>query len=198
MDKAGLIRSLERQKFPEEIIKVFEKVDRSKFIPEAGKLLSYEDIPLPIGYKQTISQPYTIAFMLTLLKVENKQNILEVGSGSGYVLELLSQLNPQGRITGIERVISLVKSSKRKLKDYDNVEIIRGDGSKGFKKNAPYDRILTSAAADKIPEKLIEQLVVGGILVAPIKNSIVIVEKNKSKNKIREYRGFRFVPLIEG
>ncbi len=197
MKKEELITNLERKKFPKEIIKVFEKVDRSKFIPEGKKQLAYEDIALPIGYGQTISQPYTIAFMLTLLKVKNKQNILEVGSGSGYVLELLSQLNPQGKITGIERAINLVKSSKEKLKDCKNVEVVYGDGSKGFKKNAPYDRILTSAAADKIPEKLMEQLVIGGILVAPVKNSIVIVEKNKRKNKIRKYPGFRFVPLIE-
>lgn len=197
MKKEELINSLRNQKFPEKIIHAFEEVDRSKFIPEVEKKFAYADIPLPIGHEQTISQPYTIAFMLTLLEVKDKQNILEVGSGSGYVLELLSKLNPNGKITGIERVTNLVESSRKKLKDCKNVEIVYGDGSKGFGKNAPYDRILTSAASDKIPEKLIEQLIVGGILVAPVRNSIVVVKKGKEKKKIKEYYGFRFVPLIE-
>ena len=197
MKKEELITSL-KKKFPKEIIKVFGEVDRSKFIPEGKKPLAYEDIALPLGFGQTISQPYTIAFMLTLLEVKNKQNLLEIGSGSGYVLELLSHLNPQGKITGIERIISLFESSKEKLKNCKNVGVVYGDGSKGFKKNAPYDRILTSAATDEIPEKLIEQLVVGGILVAPVKDSIVVIKKNKKKHDIWKYPGFRFVPLIEG
>ncbi len=198
MKKEDLIASLRKHNFPEKIIQAFEEVDRSKFIPKGGEKFAYADIPLPIGHGQTISQPYTISFMLTLLEVKGKQNILEVGSGSGYVLNLLSKLNPNGKIIGIERVESLVKSSKEKLKNCRNVKIVYGDGSKGYIKNAPYDRILTSAASDKIPEKLIEQLVIGGILVAPVRNSIVVVKKGKEKNKIQKYPGFRFVPLIEG
>ena len=201
MKKEELSKSLERQRFSKKILKAFEKVDRSKFIPRRNKHLAYVNEPISIGYRQTISQPYTIAFMLTLLEVKNKQNILEVGSGSGYVLELISKLNPNGRITGIERVIDLVESSKEKLQDCENVEVAYGDGSKGFKKNAPYDRILTSAASYEIPKKLVEQLVIGGILVAPIGEpmdcSVVVLEKGEKENKIKKYPGFRFVPLIE-
>jgi len=197
MKKEELIKSLKNKKFPEKIIQAFKEVDRSKFIPKEEKLIAYEDIALGIGYGQTISQPYTIAFMLTLLEVKDKQNILEIGSGSGYVLELLSKLNPHGRIFGIERIKRLAESSKEKLSNYKNIKVIYDNGSKGLKSEAPFDRILVSAAASEIPVKLIEQLVVGGILVAPVKDSIVVIKKNRKKNQIKEFHGFRFVPLIE-
>ncbi|MCK4647323.1 protein-L-isoaspartate(D-aspartate) O-methyltransferase [Candidatus Pacearchaeota archaeon] len=196
MKKEELIKSLKNQKFPERIIRAFEEVNRSKFVLKREKRFSYEDIALPIGEGQTISQPYTIAFMLALLEVKDKQKILEVGSGSGYVLELLSKLNPNGKIFGIERIKKLAESSKEKLKNCKNIKVICGDGSKGFKRNAPYDRILTSAAANKIPQKLIEQLIIWGILVAPVMGSIIVVKKDRKKNKVREFPGFRFVPLI--
>lgn len=199
MKKEELIKSLKDHEFSEKIIQAFKEVDRSKFIPEREKQLTYEDIALPIGYGQTISQPYTIAFMLTQLNVKAKQNfkILEIGSGSGYVLELLSKLNPHGRIFGIERIKRLAESSKEKLGNCENIKVIYGNGSKGLKSEAPFDRILISASADKLPEKLIEQLTIGGILVAPVRDSIVVAKKGRKKNQIKEFHGFRFVPLIE-
>ena len=197
MKKEELIKNLENHKFSEKIIRAFEEVDRSKFVLKNEKRFAYWDIALPIGEGQTISQPYTIAFMLTLLEVKDKQKILEVGSGSGYVLELLSKLNPNGKIFGIERIKKLAESSKEKLKNCKNVTVIHGDGSKGFAQQAPFDRILISAASKTIPKKLIEQLIIKGILVAPVQDSIIVVKKNKKKNKIRKFLGFRFVPLIE-
>ena len=108
--KNNLIDSLYNQGFKENIVKAFEKVEREAFIPDTYRSGAYEDIALPIGQGQTISQPSTIAFMLDLLDVQNGQKILEVGSGSGYVLALLSEMNSEGKIMGAERIEELVKT----------------------------------------------------------------------------------------
>jgi protein-L-isoaspartate(D-aspartate) O-methyltransferase len=199
MKKEELIRHLKNQKFPKKIIKAFEKVEREDFIPKKEKLSAYEDIPLPIGFGQTISQPYTIAFMLTLLNIKDRQIILEVGSGSGYVLALLSKLCPSGKIFGIERIKELAERSKKVLDKMKikNIQTLNADGSRGLKKQAPFDRILVSASSNELPQNLINQLKVNGILVAPVRNSIVMVKKQSNENKITEYPGFVFVPLIE-
>ena len=198
MKKEELIRSLKDYKFPKKIIQALKKVDRSKFIPKSERELAYEDTALPIGYGQTISQPYTIAFMLTQLNIEKRNSkILEIGSGSGYVLALLSKLCPKGKIFGVERIKNLAESSREKLKDYKNIKVIYGDGSKGLKSESPFDRILISASSKELPQKLINQLKINGILVTPVKNSIVVVKKSVKKNHTKEFHGFQFVPLIE-
>jgi protein-L-isoaspartate(D-aspartate) O-methyltransferase len=197
MEKEALIRSLKAQKFPENILRAFKKVKRENFIPENLKKYTYEDRPLPIGGGQTISQPYTIAFMLMLLELKNKQKILEVGSGSGYVLALMNEIAKKSQIYGVELRKELAQKSKEVLKDKKNIQIIQGDGSKGLPKEAPFDKILVSAAAEKIPQKLVKQLKVGGIMVAPVKNSIIMIQKFATENKIKEFPGFSFVPLIE-
>ena len=197
MKKEDLIEDLRKRGFSEKIIKAFEKIKRENFIPENLRKHSYEDIPLPIGYEQTISQPYTIAFMLNFLELEDKQKILEVGSGSGYVLALISEICKKCKIFGIERIKELAESSKKRLTKYKNVKVIYGDGSKGLEKEKPFDRILASAAAKNIPQKLVNQLKIRGILVAPVRSSIVKIQRFTNENKIKEYPGFRFVPLIE-
>lgn len=201
MKKKDLIQQLENQKFPKKIIKAFEKVNRSEFISKKQKKYSYYNIALPIGKGQTISQPYTIAFMLTLLKLKNNQKILEVGTGSGYILALINEISKDSEIYGIERIKELMERSKKILRDKKNIKVIQGDGSKGLPgmkgKRKGFDRILVSAAAQEIPQKIIKQLKIGGILVAPVRNSIIFVKKHPKKDKIKEYPGFRFVPLIE-
>ena len=199
MRKKDLIQQLRNQEFSQKIIKAFEKVNRSEFISKKQKKYSYYNIALPIGKGQTISQPYTIAFMLTLLKLKNNQKILEVGTGSGYVLALINEISKDSKIYGIERIKELTKRSKKILKDKKNIKIIHGDGSKGLPrvKGKGFDRILVSAAAQEIPQKIIKQLKIGGILVAPVRNSIIFVKKHPKKDKMKEYPGFRFVPLIE-
>ncbi len=202
MNKEELIRSLKQQGFSERIVKAFEKVRREKFIPKISKTMAYEDTALPIGKGQTISQPYTIAFMLSLLKLEpeskNKQKLLEVGSGSGYVLALLDEILDNAELYGIERVEELAERSREELKNKFNIEVIHGDGSKGLPDKAPFDRIIVSASADEIPSKLVRQLKIGGILVVPVRNSILQIQRFTNENKIQEFSGFRFVPLIEG
>ena len=198
MQKEDLLRSLKNQGFSEKIIKAFEKVERKNFIPRKTKIYAYEDTALSIGYGQTISQPYTIAFMLSLLELGNKQKILEIGSGSGYVLALINELSKNSKIYGVERIKELAESSQKILKNKKNIQIIHGDGSKGLKKEAPFDKILVSAASDEIPQKLITQLKIGSVLVAPVRNSIIQVKKFTNENKVKEFPGFVFVPLIEG
>lgn len=197
MQKEYLIKSLRKKGFSENIVDAFEKIDREKFVPEYEKASAYEDNPLPIGYEQTISQPYTISFMLSHLKLKNRQKILEVGSGSGYVLELINHISKNSKIFGIERIKELVKSSREKLNNYKNIKIIHRDGSKGLEDESPFDRILVSACSKDIPEKLVNQLKLNGILVASVKNSIIVLQRKNLENKIKEYHGFRFVPLIE-
>jgi len=196
-NKTELLRYLRNLKFPENILNAFQKVKRENFIPKNQKELSYEDVALPIGKGQTISQPYTIAFMLTLLELGDKQIILEVGSGSGYVLALINEISKNSELYGIERIKELADKSKKVLKKQKNIHIIHDDGSKGLENKAPFDRILVSASADKIPQKLVSQLKTGGVLVAPVKNSIIYIKRFANENKVKEFPGFIFVPLIE-
>ena len=198
MHKEGLIESLKSQGFSSKIVEAFKRVKREDFVPDNLKYLAYEDNALPLEHGATISQPYTIAFMLNLLelKLNKNQKILEIGSGCGYVLALINEIIKKGRIFGMEIIPSLAKKSKQYLKDYKNIEIINQDGSDGLLRYAPFDRILISAAANEVPAYLYPQLKNNGILVTPVRNSIFQIKK---KNKItkREFPGFVFVPLVK-
>ena len=202
MNKTRLINELKSKNFPPKIIKAFEKIKREKFITKELKTYAYENKPLPIAEGATISQPYTIAFMLDLLELEKLDNlnpkILEIGSGSGYVLALISEISKNSKIYGIERIKQLVIKSKKVLKQNKNIKIIQGDGSKGLPKQAPYDRILVSATADQMPKRLFKQLENNGIIICPVKNSIYQIKKIDNKIQIKDFPGFIFVPLIEG
>lgn len=183
------------------IIQAFEKIERADFVPEAIKSDAWRDCALPTFEDQTISQPYTVAFMLELLNPLSGETILDVGSGSGWVSALLANMvGREGRVYGIERIDELVEFSKNNLKKYNfkNIKIIQGDGTKGMKKYAPFDKIHVAAAALTIPTALKEQLKIGGKMVIPTKdNDIRLIEK-KSKTMYTEtiYPGFVFVPLI--
>lgn len=196
MNREYLIKTLETGGFSEKVIGAFQKVDRKDFVPDDMKKYAYADDALPIGYGQTISQPSTIAFMLTLLEIKDRQKIMEVGSGSGYVLALMNEISRNSEIYGIERMVALAGRSFSILKKNKNIHLKNADGSKGLPQNAPFDRILVSASADEIPKELVNQLKEGGILVAPVGNSIIKLRKNK-KIEMEEYPGFAFVPLIK-
>jgi protein-L-isoaspartate(D-aspartate) O-methyltransferase len=198
MNKKELIRRLKKEGFSQHIISAFEKVGREKFVPDSLKEKSYEDTALPIGHQQTISQPYTIAFMLSLLKIGDNQKILEIGSGSGYVLALINELSKKSEIYGLERIKSLADRSLKALKGKDNIIIYNKDGSKGFENKAPFDRILVSAAFGESPQHLVRQLKVGGILVAPVQNKIVFMQRFRNETEVKEFGEFAFVPVIEG
>lgn len=199
MNKLGLLKHLKEKGFDTKIVAAFRYVKREDFIPKEFKAQAYEDIALPLGYGQTISQPYTIALMLSLLELKDNQTILEIGSGCGYALALTAYLSNFSTIYGIERISELVEKSKYLLRDHKNIKIINADGSKGLKDKAPFDRILVSASGDEIPKELIKQLKKDGILVMPLKGSIIQLKKiSETKNTIKEFPGFAFVPLIKG
>ncbi len=196
MDKESMLKILKSENFSDRIISAFHDVRREDFVPDDMKKYAYANDALPIGHQQTISQPSTIAFMLSLLELKDQQKILEVGSGSGYVQALLAKISRNSEIYGIERIRELAERSKASLKNFSNVQIINADGSKGLKEKAPFDRILVSAECSELPEALIGQLKQGGILVIPIDNSIIKLRKNK-KLEIEEHPGFVFVPLVK-
>ncbi|MBS3099572.1 hypothetical protein J4462_05130 [Candidatus Pacearchaeota archaeon] len=225
MIKSQLISSLKSEKFPDKIVCAFVKVPREKFLPKNLNHFAYEDTALPLEKGATISQPYTIAFMLKLLKLKPKQKVLEIGSGCGYVLALLEEIT-LGEIYGVEIIKSLAEKSKQILKELNypapfsslrtlqrrsrfqnnylgkdikqkgHIEVFAKNGSNGLLSKAPFDRILISAEAPSIPEHLYSQLKENGILVTPYRNSILQITKNKDNIKIKEFSGFVFVPLI--
>ncbi|XOB40971.1 MAG: protein-L-isoaspartate O-methyltransferase family protein [Candidatus Nealsonbacteria bacterium] len=186
-----------------EIIKAFKKIKRIDFLPEDSKNLAELNGALPIGYGQTISQPLVVAFMLEHLQPEKNNKILDVGSGSGWTTALLSEIvGEKGKIIAIELVKELRDFGEKNASKYSFVkkgiaEFICTDGSKGYKKEAPFDRILASASAQKIPLAWKKQLKVKGRIVTPIKNSIWVFEKlSENEFEENEYPGFAFVPLI--
>ena len=200
MNKTQLLQSLKQKGFSKEILNAFSKVKRENFIPREIKSQAYEDTALPIGEGQTISQPYTIAMMLSLLELKPQQKVLEVGSGCGYVLALISEIT-KSKVFGIEIIKELAEKSKQNLKDYKNIKVYNRNGAEGLEQEALFDRILISAACKEIPKQLLSQLKENGILVAPVgskyEQSLVAVQKKKNKFIVRkEIPGFVFVPFV--
>ncbi len=169
---------------------------REDFIPEKLKRLAYQDVPLPIGWNQTISQPSTVIAMTEALDVKPTNKILEIGAGSGWQAALLSKLANKGFVYTVEIVPELVKFARKNLKNIKNVKVIKGDGSLGLKEYAPYDRIIVTCACPEIPKPLLDQL--KGIMVIPIGNVYIqdmfVIKKNKKIKKM-SIGTFMFVPL---
>jgi len=198
-----LIENLIRRGYLETpvIIDAFYKINRADFIPEDLKDKASMNAPLSIGYGQTISQPLTVAFMLELLQPKKGDKILDIGSGSGWQSSMLAYITgDKGKVFAIERILELSEFGRKNSERYNfkNLEFIISDGSKGYEKEAPYDRIIVAASASmEIPEELKKQLKIGGRLVIPVENSIWLVIKiAKDKYKEKEFPGFAFVPLI--
>lgn len=185
------------------IIDAFSEISRMEFVPKELELEAEEDIALPIGYGQTISQPLVVAFMFELLDPQKGQKILDVGSGSGWTTSLLAYVvGIEGNVIGIERIKELKDFGEKNADKFGFVkkgiaEFVEGDGSLGFPEKAPYDRILVSAVSYEVPEVLKNQLKVGGKLVIPIRNSIIYLEKKGEDDFYKEeFPGFYFVPLV--
>lgn len=143
-------------------------VPRHLFVPLEHRHLAYADAPLPIGHRQTISQPYIVALMTELLDLEKDDNVLEIGTGSGYQAAILAYLAK--RVYTLERIPELANQSREVLDalELDNVEVIVGDGSQGLSEHSPYEAIIVTAAAPRVPDPLKEQLADGGRLVLPV------------------------------
>jgi len=197
------------------IIDAFKKIDRADFIPRELKENAYINEPLPIGEGQTISQPYTVAFMLELLKPEPGNKIFEIGFGSGWQTAILAHIvsqkksearNPksetQGKIYAVERIPELFRFGRKNIAKYNFikhgvVKTIGGDATLGLQRHAPFDRIIAAASGKEVPEEWLKELKIGGRLVTPIKNSIwLYVKKSSTEFDKKEYPGFVFVPLV--
>jgi protein-L-isoaspartate(D-aspartate) O-methyltransferase len=182
------------------VLNAMLKVPRHEFIPESYSNEAYADYPLPIGDDQTISQPYIVALMTDLLELKGNESVLEIGTGSGYQAAILAEIAKN--VITIERISNLTEKSKNILKKYKNITLITGDGTKGYGKEAPYDGIIVTAAAEYIPHALKEQLKEGGILVIPVGDLFyqrLLKIKKVKNNFIENYVcDVRFVPLREG
>lgn len=183
------------------IIKAFRKIKREDFLPEDLKDSSELDIALPIGFNQTISQPQVVALMLELLDAQEGNNVLDIGSGSGWTSSLLTELvGENGAVTAVEIIPELKELGEKNASRYNfkNVEFILADESKRYEKKAPFDRILISAVAEKVQDYWLEQLKEGGNLVFPMDFSIWKYSKiAQGRFKKQEYPGYVFVPLME-
>ena len=183
------------------VLAAMEKVPRHFFFDSSFLEYAYEDQPFPIGAGQTISQPYTVAFQTSLLKISKGDKVLEIGTGSGYQACILAELG--AKVFSIERQKSLYDKTRLLLSDmgYQRIKLFYGDGYKGIPSFAPFDKVLVTAAAPYIPDPLIAQLNPGGILVVPVGDDIqVMTTINKiSETEIRkeEHGHFRFVPMLE-
>lgn len=199
-----LIEKLQREgvlKTPR-IIRAFYKIRREDFLPEELKESAQIDCALPTMHGQTISQPYTVAFMLELLDPREGQKILDVGSGSGWVAAMLAEIvGKKGRVYAVERIADLVEFGRKNAEKYHfrNLTFIHGDGSRGLQEYAPFDRIHVAAAAKIIPRALKEQLKITGKMVIPTQENDIRLVERLSEKRWREERfsGFVFVPLVE-
>jgi len=185
------------------VLSAMETIDRGHFVKGLFENRTYEDMPLPIACGQTISQPSVVGLMTQALKVQPRDKVLEVGTGSGYQAAILSQL--ARRVYTVDRFSRLVREASavfRKL-DLTNVTAFTADGSHGLPDQAPFDRIIVTAAAEDTPSPLLAQLKIGGIMVLPVGQgqtvqSLIKVTRTETGYDYDEIRPVRFVPLLEG
>jgi protein-L-isoaspartate(D-aspartate) O-methyltransferase len=201
--EAMVDRQLKRRGISEQsILDAFLAVPREAFVSDDHAHLAYGDHPLPIEAGQTISQPYIVGLMIQAAGIKAGDTVLEVGAGSGYAAAVISRI--AGKVIGIERQHDLVGIARERMErlGYDNVEIVEGDGTKGWAEGAPYDAILAAASGSHVPKALIAQLADGGSLVMPVGDpgwvqELVKVTKRPGGELVRaDLGGVRFVPLI--
>jgi protein-L-isoaspartate(D-aspartate) O-methyltransferase len=180
------------------VLDAMSRVPRHLFVPEAFQAQAYDDYPLPIGSDQTISQPYIVALMTSLLDLHGGERVLEIGTGSGYQAAVLSRI--AGQVYTIEILPELGERARRELAElgYTNVESRIGDGWAGWPENAPFDGILVTAAPPRVPEPLLQQLKVGGRLVIPVGSffqDLLVYTRTDTGFEKRNVIPVRFVPM---
>jgi protein-L-isoaspartate(D-aspartate) O-methyltransferase len=202
--KLNLLAELRRDGITDErVLKAVESVPRELFVPETFQDRAYENIPLPIGRAQTISQPFIVALMTEMLQIEERHRVLEIGTGSGYQAAVLARLCR--RVFTLERHQVLLKEATKRfaVMRLHNITSRFGDGTKGWPEAAPFDRIIVTAAAPELPLRLVAQLRDGGVMIAPVgperrDQSLVRVHRLGDGHYSEELGGVRFVPLVRG
>lgn len=180
-----------------EVFEAMRQVPREMFVPNEYREEAYEDNPIPIGYGQTISQPFTVAFMADLLKLDKNKRVLEVGTGSGYHTAVMALMAKH--VYSIEIIEELALDAERRLiqLEFNNVSIKVGQGEEGWSEFAPYDAIVAAAEIKNgAPPKLLDQLKINGIFVAPINGELTQIIKQKNENITKTFGAFRFVPFV--
>jgi protein-L-isoaspartate(D-aspartate) O-methyltransferase len=188
----------------ERVLAAMRRVPRHRFVQEALRDRAYGDYPLPIGEEQTISQPYIVGFMSSLLELTGSEKVLEIGTGSGYQAAVLAELVKQ--VYTIEIVEPLGREAEKNLKalGYRNIEVRLGDGYKGWPEKAPFDAIVVTAAAPRVPQALVDQLKPGGRMVIPvgerweIQQLLLLVRNADGTLERKKVLPVRFVPLVPG
>jgi protein-L-isoaspartate(D-aspartate) O-methyltransferase len=184
------------------VIAAMLKVPRHMFIDPSLWNEAYEDHPVPIGEGQTISQPYIVALMTELLSLKRGEKVLEIGTGSGYQAAILAEITDQDKVFTIEINEKLAKKAMKRLKDlgYDKINVMIGDGYKGWPENAPFDAIIVTAAPSHIPQPLLDQLAEGGRMVIPVGETfqeLLLITKRNGKIEKKVVTSVLFVPLIK-
>lgn len=198
--RAELIEHLGTEIKDKRVLEAMARIPREQFIPPEERRLAYEDKPLPIGFDQTISQPLIIAMMTEALELTGDEKVLEVGTGSGYQTAILAEL--ARLVITTERLSPLAEAAKEILDrlGYTNVEVHLAEATLGWQKQAPYDAIIVTAGAPRVPPDLLAQLAVGGRLIIPVGSRYLQelrkVTKHKKKDVIQDLGGCRFVSLI--
>jgi protein-L-isoaspartate(D-aspartate) O-methyltransferase len=200
LTKEELLEAM-RGRIKDRVVEAMKKVPRELFVPETLQQRAYDDIPLPIGFGQTISAPHMVAIMCDILDLGKGMSVLDVGSGSGYHAAVMAELiGPEGHVYSVERVPELADRARESLRraGIENVTVIEGDGSLGLPDHAPYDRINVAATAPSAPDPLKQQLKPGGKMVVPVglglQELILVTRKNGFVTE--ELMGVAFVPLI--
>jgi protein-L-isoaspartate(D-aspartate) O-methyltransferase len=185
------------------VLKAMESIPRPMFVPQAFQERSFENVALPIGRHQTVSQPFVVGLMTQALELNDRLKVLEIGTGSGYQAAILSKLCR--RLYTMERHPSLLEEAEVRFRELrlTNVTAVLGDGSMGWKEQAPFDRIMLTAAALDIPAQLVDQLAIGGIMVLPVglddrDQRLVKLVKTEDGAETEDLGGVRFVPLLPG
>jgi len=199
-ERARLIEHLSVEIKDKRVLAAMSRVPRERFVPPENRHMAYEDIPLPIGLEQTISQPFIIALMTEALELTGNEKVLEIGTGSGYQAAILAEL--ARLVVTVERLPALAKAAKKVLASlgYTNIETHLSEETLGWPKAAPYDAIMVTAGAPEVPPDLLAQLAIGGRLVVPVGSrylqELYKITRQQKKNKIQDLGGCRFVSLI--
>ncbi len=198
--RARLVEHLSTEIRDERVLAAMAHIPRECFVPLGSQHLAYEDMPLSIGLEQTISQPFIVALMTEALELTGKEKVLEVGTGSGYQAAILAEL--ARLVITTERLPALAEAARNVIsgQGYTNIEVHVAEGTLGWQREAPYDAIMVTAAAPRVPVDLLAQLAIGGRLVIPVGSRYVQelykITKHRKKNTVQNLGGCRFVSLI--